>query len=160
MLKKASRSGITRFLKSYYLTVACLLLLMILTFWGTLYQVESGLYITKQRFFNSWFFLAGGIFPFPGARLVLWASFLNLLAVSLFRLTFSWSRSGMLLLHLGLLMLLVGASATLHFTDESSLTLREGEGTNVSVDHHTWELAAWTQTSRKDSTIRKVEAYD
>jgi len=33
------------------LGVACLALLMILTFWGTVYQVYGGLYAAQQRFF-------------------------------------------------------------------------------------------------------------
>jgi hypothetical protein len=160
MLKSLRNTKTIKFLISYNLTVVCLLVLIILTFWGTLYQVEEGLYATKQRFFNSWFFLTGGFLPFPGARLILWISFINLLCVILFRFTYRWSRAGMLLIHLGIMLLLVGSGATFHFSQDSNLTLKEGEGTNVSVDYHKWELALWTQTVRGDTTLRKVEAKD
>ena len=110
-----AKNGFFRFLTSYTLTVIILLLLIVLTFWGTLYQVDYGLYVTKQRFFNSWFLLAGGFLPFPGGRLVMWAGFINLLAVTLFRLSYRWSKMGIILTHVGLLILLVSSSVTLHF---------------------------------------------
>ena len=57
-----------KLLSSVRITVVCIFLLFVLTFWGTVAQVQQGLYIAQERFFNSFFFLAGGFFPFPGCR--------------------------------------------------------------------------------------------
>ncbi|MFC1584091.1 cytochrome c biogenesis protein ResB [Fibrobacterota bacterium] len=159
MWKAAAKHNVIRTLISYHLTTACLLLLLALTFWGTLYQVDHGLYAAKQRFFNSWFFLIRDVLPFPGGRLVLWIGFINLTAVTLFRFSYRWSKAGLILTHLGLLVLLAGASVTFHFSEESSLTFEEGEGANVSYDYHEWELAVWKQEIRGDTTIKYTEAH-
>ena len=58
-----------KFLSSPRITVVCLFLLFILTFWGTIAQVQQGLYLAQERyFFNSFFFSAGYRFYalFPG----------------------------------------------------------------------------------------------
>jgi hypothetical protein len=122
--------------------------------------VENGLYLAKERLFNSWFFLAGGYFPLPGARLTLWICFIILLCSSLFRFIYNWSRAGQLLTHLGMFILLFGAAYTLHFSQESFLTLQEGQGLNVSTDYHKWELSTWTQKRAGDTLSRQVEARD
>jgi len=70
-----------KFLSSTRITVVCLFLLFILTFWGTIAQVQQGLYAAQDRFFNSFYFLAAGWIPFPGAQLVLWVLFVNLICM-------------------------------------------------------------------------------
>ena len=159
MSKQIKNNWIVRFFTSYYLATACIALLMILTAMGTLYQVDQGLYAAKQKFFNSWFFVLAGFIPFPGARLVLWLAFLNLLGVTLFRFKYRWSRVGMLLTHLGLIVLLAGASVTFHFSEESYVTLGENEGTNISMDYHEWEIAGWIQESKGDTVIKHMESF-
>ncbi|MFC1585782.1 cytochrome c biogenesis protein ResB [Fibrobacterota bacterium] len=59
-----------------------------------------------------------------------------------------------------MLILLVGAGFTLHFVQESSLTLEEGQGLNVSTDYREWELAVWVQEVRGAEIHKKVYAYD
>ncbi|MBF0432521.1 MAG: cytochrome c biogenesis protein ResB [Fibrobacteria bacterium] len=152
------KSKLIKFLISYKLTVFCLLWLMVLTFWGTLYQVENGLYITKERMFNSWIFMAGGFFPVPGARIILWLSLVNLTAVTVFRFRYTWKMSGMLLTHVGMLILIIGSGFTLHLAQESSLTLKENQGLNVSNDYHEWELALWSQTQKGNVLDKEVSA--
>ena len=78
-------------LASVRISVVCLLLLLGLTAWGTVYQAEYGLYAAQTRFFYSWYFLVGGFLPLPGAQLVLWVLFFNLIASMLFRVTYSLS---------------------------------------------------------------------
>ena len=147
---------ILKSLASMKWTVSCLALLFILTLWGTVAQVTDGLYLAQERFFNSYFFLVGGILPFPGARLVLWVLFINLVAASCTRLVFQWRQAGIIITHVGLLVFFVAAFVTFHFTRESYVALFEGEGTNVSTAYHDWELAAWTEHQGK----RDVEAVD
>ncbi|MGL1903340.1 MAG: cytochrome c biogenesis protein ResB [Fibrobacterales bacterium] len=123
-------------LTSLSLTTVCLILLLILTFFGTLYQTDNGLYRAQQVFFNSWFLF----FPFPGAKLVLMILGVNLLSVLLLVLKYSWKKSGLVLMHWGLTLLVVGSGITYYFAQESILTLSEGEVKTSSVINSIWEL--------------------
>jgi hypothetical protein len=147
-----------RFAASFDVTIVCLLLLMILTFWGTLYQVEYGLFAAQQRMFRSWFFTALGFIPFPGAKLVLWVTFVNLTLSGLTKYAYTWRKAGLLFIHYGLLLLIVSAGFTYYFARESTLTLNEGEAANVSDDYHEWEIALWTESANGDTLRRDGEA--
>lgn len=150
-----------RFVKiagSFDVTVICLLLLMVLTFWGTLYQVDYGLYAAQQKMFRTWFFTTLGFLPFPGAKLVLWVAFINLVLAGLFKYVYSWRKIGLLFIHYGLLLLIASAGFTYFFAQESSLTLAEGEAANVSDDYHEWEIALWRQTANGDTLSKDGEA--
>ncbi|MBI3602762.1 MAG: cytochrome c biogenesis protein ResB [Candidatus Omnitrophica bacterium] len=147
-----------KILSSVRITVVCLFLLFILTFWGTVAQAQHGLYVAQERFFNSFFFLAGGFLPFPGAQLVLWVLFINLVCVTItrFRTYRQWSQAGILTIHFGLLFYFVSAFIIFHVAKESNVHLMEGEGTNVSSSYNEWELAYWSDKGQK----RQVTAFD
>jgi len=98
--KKLNNNLVIRFLSSVKITVVCLSLLFILTLWGTIDQVNNGLYLSQERFFNSLIFTFWGFIPFPGARLVLWVLFINLVCVSLVRLVYQWSKVGIIIIAL------------------------------------------------------------
>ena len=132
-----------KYLTSLKITVSCLLLLFILTAWGTYHQSEYGLYSAQHKFFYSFFFLAGGFFPFPGAQLVLWILSINLLADALVNFNRRFKRLGVFLIHWGIIILLWGSFVTYYFSEESYLALYEGEKANVSTDYRHWEIAAW-----------------
>ena len=155
-LSEISKLPLIRFLSSIKLTVICLLFLFILVFWGTVYQVDHGLYQAQQQFFASFFFRAFDILPFPGGQLVLWVLFINLLLGSFLRLEYHWTKSGIVIIHLGLLTFFIAAFATFHLCEESNLTLIEGESSNVSSMYHNWEIAFWKESGNE----REVVAYD
>jgi hypothetical protein len=143
-------------LGSAAVTTVGLAFLLALTFWGTLYQVEHGLYLAKERFFDSWIVWIAGFIPFPGTQLVLAVLSLNLV-VYIGRLVLRRHMPlGLLLTHLGLLMLLAGGAVTHHFASESQLTLQEGETASASASYQNWELAVWS----KNGPLREVMAYD
>jgi len=127
------------------ITVTCLSLLFILTLWGTIAQMNDGLYLAQERYFNSFFFMAGGIVPFPGARLVLWVFFINLVAATVESFVYKWEKIGLIVTHGGLLLFFVAAFVTFHGTVESNVTLLEGAGTNLSTSYNEWELSIWTK---------------
>ena len=147
-----------KFLSSARITVACLFLLFILTFWGTIAQVQQGLYAAQDRFFNSFYFLAGGFIPFPGAQLVLWVFFINLICMMI--LTWKkyarWENAGLLIIHLGLILYFVAAFMIFHVSKESLVHLAEGQSTNVSASYQDWELAYWKEDGQK----RQVTSFD
>ncbi len=145
------------FFLSLKLTVVCLLLLSVLTVAGTLYQVEYGLYMAQQRFFDSWLILFFGFIPFPGAQWVLGLLFINLFANMIIRFQYGWRQSGIIMIHMGLLLLLAGGWVTRQFGQESFLSLLEGEGSNLSSSYHEWEIAAWREGGGR---VRDVVAID
>ena len=154
--KKLDQRRLFMFLSSGKITVVCLSLLFIVTLWWTIDQVTNGLYLSQERFFNSLVFTFWGFIPFPGARLVLWVLFINLVCVSLVRLVYRWSKAGIIITHCGLLLFFVAAFVTFHCVEETNVTLMEGEGSNVSTSYHQWELSLWTQDGNK----KQVVAFD
>jgi len=141
---------------SLRLTVVALLLLSVLVVVGTLYQVDYGLYTAQQRFFNSWIILFFGFIPFPGGQTVMTALFLNLFANMMIRFQYGWRQSGIIMIHLGFILLLAGGWVTRKFGVESFLSLLEGEGSNLSSSYTEWEVAAWRETP---GVVRQVYAY-
>src|SRR5271169_6617237 len=114
-----------KLLSSSRITVICLFLLFILTFWGTIAQVQQGLYAAQDRFFNSFFFMAVGTIPFPGAQLVLWVLFINLICSCIinFKKYLQWSHAGLITVHLGLLLYFIAAFMIFHVSQESYVHL-------------------------------------
>jgi cytochrome c biogenesis factor len=93
------------------------------------------LYLAQERYFNSFFFLAAGFLPFPGAQLVLWVLFINLMAMmilSLKKLTRP-ENAGLLIIHVGLVLYFVAAFMVFHLSREASVRLAEGTKTNMAV---------------------------
>jgi hypothetical protein len=132
-----------RSIASGKLTVICLLLLMVLVIWGTIYQSRYGYYRAQGVFFHSWIIFLGGVIPIPGVALILGVLFLNLVASLFFKIGFHVRKIGNILTHVGILILLLGGGLSFYFAEESVLTLKEGESSGVSISNDTWELAAW-----------------
>lgn len=143
---------------SLKITAVCLLALVILVIWGTVYQSEFGLYPAQQKFFYSWYFLVLGFIPLPGTVLIFCLLFINLVSALFFRIGFRLANLGNLITHTGILFLLVGSFLTFYFSQESSLVLKEGQTGNVSASSHLWELAIWT--GPEDTGERDVFAVD
>ena len=136
-----------RFFSSLWLTVACLALALVLVFWGTLAQVDLGLYKAQNEFFRSFLIYWGpkraawSIPVFPGGYLVGGVLLLNLIASQLKRFTFTATRIGLWMVHFGLILLLLGQLLTDLLSRESTLHLREGEAKNYSETEREAELA-------------------
>ncbi|MGA4643175.1 cytochrome c biogenesis protein ResB [Limisphaera sp. 4302-co] len=136
-----------RFFSSLRLTVALLILAMVLVFIGTLGQVTMGLYRAQHEFFRSFFVYWGPpgaswrIPVFPGGYLLGSLMLINLVAAHWRYFRPDWRKSGIVLIHAGLVLLLIGQFATDLLSVESTLHLREGEAKNYSeMDRHV-ELA-------------------
>ncbi|MCA9400154.1 MAG: cytochrome c biogenesis protein ResB [Candidatus Omnitrophica bacterium] len=142
---------------SIKITCLCLLWLFILTFWGTVSQVEDGLFFAQQKYFYSWFFYGFGFLPLPGARLTLWVMFINLVCAGILRFTFQKRHIGILIIHLGLITYFISAFVVFHVSHESHVTLREGQTLNVSSAYHQWELVFWQEG---DAPGKKITALD
>ena len=132
-------------LSSYGLACAIFLLLLALTYLGTLEQVEHGLFHTQEKFFNSWVLVHHffGVIPLalPGAYLLLALLFVNLLLGGLLRMRKGWRQAGVLVVHAGILLLLGGSFITFHYAVNGYLRLYPEQTGNVVRSYHEWEVA-------------------
>lgn len=133
------------FLASYGLACVLFILLFLLTFLGTLYQVDHGLYAAQKKYFESFVLIhqAFGFLPIPlpGGYLVMALLFINLLLGGFMRLRQGWVKVGVLIVHLGMCMLLAGSFITYRSSFGGHLTFNEGETQNEFVSYHEWEIA-------------------
>lgn len=132
------------FFASYGLSIVLLLLLMLLTFLGTLQQVDEGLYQVQQRYFGSLFvvhWIGQAIpLPLPGAYLLLLLAFVNVTCGGIVRARKGWAQSGILIAHAGILLLLVAGLLTYEMGVRGQLTLYEGEQASRFESGEEWEI--------------------
>src|SRR6266436_8559082 len=107
-----------RFFSSFRLTVVCLGLGMLLVFLGTLAQVHLGIHAVQARYFQSLFIFwsppgASWKIPIlPGGYLLGSVLLINLVAAHASRFQFSRKKAGIILLHFGVMLLLIGQLLT------------------------------------------------
>jgi hypothetical protein len=155
-------------LASLKLTVVLLALSSLLVVFGTLAQVDAGIHKVLWTYFRCFFVWvplqifvprtfalpsAAG-FPFPGGYILGGLMLINLLAAHWVRFKFSVKRIGIILTHLGLMLLLVGELVTALGAVESSMTLEPGESVNFTDVIHETELAILDRSDPKnDRTV-------
>jgi len=145
MFKKFSKLITSPIIFSY-----TLIWMIILVFFGTIAQKDIGLYASQLKYFSSYFFLLGGFIPLPGGRLVLLIMTINL-ASSLFKKNlWRFKKIGIIIVHIGGLLLLLGGGITAQFSSEGNMVIAEGETSNYVDDYFDMELA-FINTSLKDS---------
>lgn len=121
-------------------TVTCLVWLAAIVFFGTLYQVENGLEASLKVYFYSWILWIKFI-PLPGGMATLTLLTVNLIASLLIHFRFGWRMAGLIVVHVGLLLMMIGGVITYYSGFESYLDMREGDVTSVSQSFKDWELA-------------------
>ncbi len=141
------RNAFVAFFTSLKLTVVLLALSIILVFWATLAQVKLGIWGVQQEFFRTFFVLGkipGTEIPlplFPGGYTLGSFLLINLLAAHAYRFKFSLKKSGILLTHFGLILLLLGELATSLWQKEFMMRLDEGQTGNYAESTRETELA-------------------
>jgi len=148
----------TRFFASIRLTLVCLACAMALVFAGTLAQVELGLYAAQAKYFRSvlvFWTIPGtsvGVPVLPGGYLVGGVLLINLICAHARRFGLSRDKVGLLMIHAGLILLLLGQFATDSLSTESTMRLSEGEPRSYSEDARLCELAI-LETSAPDHDL-------
>ncbi|MBC8003391.1 MAG: cytochrome c biogenesis protein ResB [Opitutaceae bacterium] len=138
---------ILNFFTSLKLTVACLIMAVVLVFFGTLAQVKLGLYTAQEQYFRSLLVYwqpegASWKIPFlPGGWLLGGVLLVNLIAAHIKRFELSRKKIGIFIIHGGLILLLVGQFFTELFQVESNMRLEEGESKTYSESSRQSELA-------------------
>lgn len=149
---------------SLRLTVILLFFSLLLVFFGTLDQVKYGIRHTQDLYFESWLVLwqyeeplpfARGLrwihLPLPGGYLLGGLLFINLLAAHFRYYKAKWRKTGIILIHLGLLLLLVSGFWASFSQVESQMWIEEGERTNYHEDFYRTEFVLVAKGADEDT---------
>ena len=141
-----------RILSSLRLTVVCLGFGMMLVFLGTLAQVHLGIHAVQARYFQSLLIFwsppgAGWQIPIlPGGYLVGTVLLVNLIAAHAVRFQLTKKKLGIIMLHLGVILLLIGQLLTGLFARETQMRIDEGQTAGYSEAPREVELAVIDKT--------------
>jgi ABC-type transport system involved in cytochrome c biogenesis permease subunit len=165
-----------RALASLRLTVVLFALSLVLVFYGTLAQMDEGIWTVVEKYFRSFYVMIPlqlnakflmvffnlpkdtvwkGSIPFPAGWTIGFVMLANLLAAHATRFRFTWKRSGILLIHGGFVALMLGELITGLFAVESKMYLQKGESSNFIDDSRNVELAVFT-TDAEGKTVETV----
>ena len=138
-------------LASLELTVVLFVLSLVLVFAGTLAQVDNPIWTAVSDYFRSFYvFIPNqvfarfcqtfrwisptaqwpGSFPFPGGWTIGGLMLANLLAAHAVRFKFSMKRIGIISIHAGIILLMLGELITGIFAVEGNMTIEQGGVTN------------------------------
>ncbi|PKN56965.1 MAG: hypothetical protein CVU56_13335 [Deltaproteobacteria bacterium HGW-Deltaproteobacteria-14] len=120
--------------------------LLVLLVAGTVAQASIGLYQAQQEYFSSWLTWAGPI-PLPGGRLTMGLIVINLFAALIWRSHWRWNRAGVIIAHVGALLLFIGGFVTAISASEGSLSIPEGGASATVRDYNELELAVVDTTN-------------
>lgn len=151
---------------SLKLTVVIFALSIFLIFAGTLAQVHAGIWTVVDQYFRSIVVtidlqifvpkdlatIPGAIW-FPGGLTLGVAMLVNLVAAHAVRFKFSKKRIGIILTHLGVILLLVGEFVTGFAAKEGNMTIREGETVNYVEDIRSSEISIVDQSDPADDLV-------
>lgn len=157
-------SSFVSFFTSMQLTVVLLIMSMVLVFVATLDQVNLGIWAVQEKYFRTFFvkwYHSGGGFKlpiFPGGYLIGGLLFLNLSASFVYRFRLSWKKSGILLTHLGLVILLLGELISGLLQEDYQMRLDEGQTSNYSESALAYELALIDTSSPQYDQVVAVPA--
>jgi ResB-like family protein len=165
-------------LASLKLSVVIFALSMFLVLAGTLAQVHAGIWTVVDEYFRSLavtiplqIFVPRDVAKIPGA---IWfpggltlgvAMLVNLIAAHAVRFKFRKKRIGIILTHLGVILLLAGEFVTGFAAREGNMTILEGETVNFVEDIRTPELAVIDQSAPDEDLVvvipeRKLSSRD
>ena len=156
-------------LASLWLTVVLLLMSMVVVLAGTTAQEHAGIWQVQSTYFHSFvtwidFDLLFPLvkakipfgMPFPGGYTLIILLLANLLAAHTVRFKFTWKRTGVILVHLGLILLLLGEIVTSLFALETRMSITEGQSANWSADIREPELAVIDTSPEKHDAVAAI----
>ena len=147
---------IFKLLSNPKLFVATIIWMMVLVFIGTVAQKDIGLYLAQQKYFSNWitwfWFL-----PMPGGRLVMLFMFINLLSFLFLPVLWVKNKIGILIVHSGAILLLIGGGLTAWFSFEGNMILDEGSSSNYIINTQNTELTIINTTN---TNYDAVTAFD
>ena len=162
---------------SLRVTVVLFVLSMVLVFYGTWAQKEMGNFAVVDKYFRSglvWvpfrvltFFLLpekaianSWVVPFPGGWTIGTALLINLLTAHALRFKTTFKKSGVVILHFGILLMMLGEVITGHFANEGMMVMSVGETVNYVQRSGELELAITDLTNPNRTEDDIVDVYD
>lgn len=168
-------------LASLQLTVVLFALSTVLVFFGTVAMMNQSLWTVVDEYFRStyvwipldlirqfgivFFDLSKDGKPWPGAMLfpggwLLGAVMLaNLIAAHLVRFKVSWKRSGIIITHLGVIVLMVGELITGLYAVESTMMIRVGETASFVDVSREYEIAVTEKSNPEFDTVTTIPQH-
>ncbi len=146
-----------KFFASLELAIACMVLGLILIFIGTLDQVNLGIHGATERYFYTFFvywILPGteiAIPYFPGGYTIGLVLLVNLVTALFVRFRYSWKKTGVLMVHFGVITLLLGELISSMMQVDSAMIIDEGSSSNYSEDRRIMELAVIDYSQSEDT---------
>ncbi|MCB1204173.1 MAG: cytochrome c biogenesis protein ResB [Verrucomicrobiae bacterium] len=132
-----------RFFTSFKLATVVLVFMTLVTLLGTLGQVEHGLHAAKEKYFHSFLFfdkIFGIPVLLPGGLLLMILLFTNMTLGAIVKVKKRWKGFGMLISHIGMLMLLAGGFVTWAFSTDGYMALYPGMKSNRVESYREWQL--------------------
>lgn len=153
--------NLSRFIVSMRLTVALLAFAILLVFIATIEQVHMGIWAVQREYFRSlvalWRIPVSNTFtlvvPLPGGYLVGGLLFANLTATYFQRFKLSWSKAGLYLAHLGVVLLLVGEFFSGLWQEDFQMRLDEGQTSSYAESLRANELAFIDTSDPKNDSV-------
>lgn len=160
---------------SLYLTVALLAVSMLLIYAGTTVQKQMSIQDVQRDYFHSWFvrvpldpmlrpFAAAGSegsgagFWMVGGYSLIFLLLANLLAAHSVRFKLSWKRSGIIAIHLGLILMLVGEISATATSAESQMMIDQGQTANYTYDVRNTELVVIDPSAPDHDQVTAIDA--
>lgn len=136
-----------KFFSSVELAIACMVLGLVLIFVGTIDQVNLGIHGATERYFYSFFVFWNipnteiSLPYFPGGYTVGGTLLVNLVTALFVRFRYSWKKTGVLMIHCGVITLLIGELVSSMMQVDSNMAIDEGASMNYSEGRENCELA-------------------
>ncbi len=111
---------------------------------------------TFKASFSNAFVLGINIPIFPGGYLLGWLLVINLVAAQAKRTELTKKKAGLIMIHVGIVLMLVGQLATDKLSTESQMQLFEGDTKNFSEDFRANELAIIDTSDPKEDQVVAV----
>lgn len=152
-------------LSSLRLTVILLALSIFLIFAGTWAQIDLGIWVVLKTYFRAFFVMiplqiflprswhVPGAIPYPGGFLLGGLLMVNLLTAHAVRFKWRWNRAGMILVHFGIILLIVGELVTALFANENNMSIMEGGTVNYAEDIRETELAVIDRSDPREDHV-------
>jgi hypothetical protein len=143
-------------LGSFHLACSLLMLMLVVVVIGTLQQRVMSLYDVQETYFFALAFVVrlGPVpIPWPGGSLLLGLLLVNLLVGGVVRMRKGTSTLGILISHLGIVLLLVGSFIEWTASSKGSMHLFEGESSDQFESYEHWELSIFDVASPKEYVI-------
>ncbi len=149
-------------------TVALFTFSILLVFFGTLAQIDEGIWTVVSKYFRSFYvwvpfqlffprtLTVWGGFPFPGGLTLGSLLMLNLLAAHALRFKFQLKRTGVILLHAGLIVMMLGELITGQFAVEGTMTIENKTSCNFVEERGNTELAFVQHLDKKTDDVVTV----